>query len=170
MSHTNPSFGDPGTEWTAEINQALDDIDANADSKIPKNIVTAQGDLIVGTGSGAVGRLAASNVNGRVLATDLTGTGVARLKWIDPPSPTGVTSGPGVDTSAIHNTVVDAAGDLIVGTGSDTVARLGKGSTGQVLTAGSTTVAWATPGTGNKTYVQSGTPSSPNVGDFWYAP
>lgn len=170
MAHVNPTLGDPGSEWPLEINTALDAIDANADSRIPKSLVTQQGDLLVGAASGDVERLAASNVNGRVLATDLTGSGVARLKWIDPPTTTSTPGGPGSDTTAIHNTIADAAGDLIVGTGSDTVARLGKGTNGQVLTAGTSTVAWATPVTGNKTYVQSGTPSAPNTGDLWIAP
>lgn len=51
--------------------------------------------------------------------------------------PTGTTS-----TSVLAPTVVDAAGDLIIGTGADTVARLATGTPGQIL---------GTSNTGNKT-------------------
>lgn len=37
----------------------------------------------------------------------------------------------------------DAAGDLAVGSGADTAARLAKGTTGQVLQSGASTLAWA---------------------------
>lgn len=44
-----------------------------------------------------------------------------------------------------------ASGDLIVGTGNDTAAILSKGSSGQVLTAGASTLSWQTPATGGGT-------------------
>ena len=47
----------------------------------------------------------------------------------------------------IPETLIDAAGDLIVGTAADTAARLAVGTTGQVLTSNGTTAAWATPPT-----------------------
>ena len=50
-------------------------------------------------------------------------------------------------TGAIANTIVDAKGDLLVGTGADTPGRLAVGTDGQVLTAASTTgtgLAWTT--------------------------
>jgi len=49
-------------------------------------------------------------------------------------------------TNAIANTIVDAKGDLLVGTAADTPGRLGVGTDGQVLTAASTTgagLAWS---------------------------
>lgn len=52
--------------------------------------------------------------------------------------------------SGIPASIVDAKGDLIPGTGADTVARLAVGADGQVLTASSaatTGLAWTTPGT-----------------------
>lgn len=49
--------------------------------------------------------------------------------------------GGGVATDTIWN----AAGDLAVGTGSDTAARLGIGSNGTVLTSNGTTAAWVSP-------------------------
>ena len=47
----------------------------------------------------------------------------------------------------IPETIIDAAGDLIIGTAADTAARLAVGTTGQVLTSNGTTAAWATPPT-----------------------
>ena len=49
---------------------------------------------------------------------------------------------------AIPETLIDAKGDLVVGTAADTAARLGVGADGQVLTADSTQasgVKWAAP-------------------------
>lgn len=54
-------------------------------------------------------------------------------------------------SNAIANTIVDAKGDILVGTGADTPGRLAVGTNGQVLTADSTTgtgLSWATPATG----------------------
>lgn len=51
-------------------------------------------------------------------------------------------------TGAIANTIVDAKGDLLVGTAADTPGRIAVGTDGQVLTAASTTgtgLTWATP-------------------------
>jgi hypothetical protein len=53
--------------------------------------------------------------------------------------------------TAIPNTVMDAKGDLIVGTAADTVGRLGVGTNGQYLQADSTAgtgLSWVTPAAG----------------------
>jgi hypothetical protein len=60
-------------------------------------------------------------------------------------------------TGAIANTIVDAKGDILVGTAADTPGRLAVGTDGQVLTAASTTgtgLTWATPSTGAMTLIQ----------------
>lgn len=53
-----------------------------------------------------------------------------------------------LDAAVIKKDIIDAAGDLIVGTAADTPARLARGTAGQVLTAGASGIAWATPPTG----------------------
>jgi hypothetical protein len=66
----------------------------------------------------------------------------------------------GVSWQTINQTVplntVTAQGDLIVATGSATVTRLGKGSVGQVLSAGASTLQWIDP-PGDITSVTAGT-------------
>jgi hypothetical protein len=77
-----------------------------------------------------------------------------------------------VATSAILPTVVDAKGDLLVGTAADTVARLAVGTNDYVLTADSAEAAgmkWAAASGGSGATVSSGTaaPSGGSDGD-WY--
>ena len=70
-------------------------------------------------------------------------------------------------TGAIANTIVDAKGDILVGTAADTPGRLAVGTNGQVLTAASTTgtgLTWATPSSGAvKQVVTGATTSSQNI-------
>ena len=70
-------------------------------------------------------------------------------------TPAGLTA---ADTGAIPESLIDAKGDLIVGTANDTAARLGVGSNGQVLTADSAEtsgVKWAAPAGGDTGYSRS---------------
>jgi hypothetical protein len=58
--------------------------------------------------------------------------------------------------AAIAKTIVDAKGDIIAATASDTVSRLAVGSNNQILTADSSTATglkWATPSTGSLTLI-----------------
>ena len=57
--------------------------------------------------------------------------------------------GTGAGGSIATDTLFDAAGDLVVGSGADTAARLAIGSAGQVLTSNGTTAAWASPAAGS---------------------
>jgi len=57
------------------------------------------------------------------------------------------------DANAIQNTIIDAKGDLIVGSAADTPARLAVGTNGHILTADSseaTGLKWAAPASGGK--------------------
>ena len=96
-------------------------------------VVDAKGDLLAGTGPDTLTRLPIGT-NGQVLVADSsTGTGLAWSSATDP--------------NSINKSIIDAKGDLIVGTADDTPARLGIGTDGKVLTADSTQtegVAWAT--------------------------
>jgi hypothetical protein len=72
-------------------------------------------------------------------------------------------------TNAISNTIVDAKGDVLVGTAADTPGRLAVGTDGQVLTAASTTgtgLAWATPSSGALTLISRQTGSAASSIDF----
>lgn len=53
-----------------------------------------------------------------------------------------------VHTQYVKNSLVTTAGDLLVGSGSGTLARLGIGASGTVLTSNGTTAAWSTPASG----------------------
>ena len=58
-------------------------------------------------------------------------------------------------TAAIQETIVDAKGDLIVGTGADAVARLAVGTNGHTLVADSdetTGLKWAAPSSANPSF------------------
>lgn len=60
----------------------------------------------------------------------------------------GTLSASRLPTSVIQNTIIDAKGDLIVGSGADAVARLPVGANGQLLVADSTQTAgvrWTSP-------------------------
>lgn len=73
------------------------------------------------------------------------------------------------DTNAIQNAIVDAKGDLIAASASDTPARLAVGTNGQVLTADSTAstgLAWATPSTSGMTLISTATLSSTTSQSF----
>jgi sporulation protein YlmC with PRC-barrel domain len=141
-----------------------------ANTKIPLSTVTAAGDLIVGTGSGAVTKLA-KGTNGQSLI--MSGTAVA---WGTP-----------TDTTKIPLATVTAAGDIIVGSGNAAVSRLGIGTSGYYLTSDGTTPAWTalpalvsqtngtvttasiSSGVVRNTYVKTTAPSGSDgaVGDIW---
>jgi len=91
----------------------------------------AAGDLAVGSGANTAARLAVGN-EGDVLSV-VSGA----VAWAAP------TGGGGGSGSVATDTLWDAAGDLAIGTGANTAARLAKGSSGTFLKAGASTVSWA---------------------------
>jgi hypothetical protein len=106
---------------------------APAAAGIAETIVNAKGDLIAGTADNTVARLAAGT-NGYVL-TAASGQATG-LQWAAIP-----------DQGGIAETLIDAKGDLIVGSAADTAAKLAVGATdGHVLTidaAEATGLKWA---------------------------
>ena len=80
------------------------------------------------------------------------------------------TAGVATADGAIPKSIVNAKGDIIAGTNDDTVARLGAGTNGQVLTvdsAQSTGLKWATPATLDLTFnAQTGTTYTLVAGDL----
>lgn len=69
---------------------------------------------------------------------------------------------PSTDT-LIPKSIIDAAGDLIIGSAADTPARLAIGTNGQVLTSNGTSAEWATPSSGAYTLLLSGNLSGTSV-------
>lgn len=92
-------------------------VDAN-DANLLASRLSAKGDLISSDGTDPT-KVAVGSNNTRLVADSAQTSG---MKWV-------------ADT---QNTVVDAKGDLLVGSAADTVARLAVGSDGHVLVADST--------------------------------
>jgi hypothetical protein len=95
----------------------------------------AKGDLAVGTGPATADRLGVGS-NGQVLTADSAQT--LGVKWATPATP----------TTIANDTIWDAKGDVVAGTGADAAARVAVGANNTVLTADSGQAAgvkWASP-------------------------
>ena len=112
------------------LTSSISSANSSATGKIPLSTVTTAGDLIVGTGNAAVGRLGIGSAGSALVSNGTTAA------WTTP-----------TDTSKISLSTVTATGDLIVANGASSVTRIGIGSNGQVLTSNGTTAAWATTAT-----------------------
>jgi hypothetical protein len=93
----------------------------------------------LGMSKGGTG-LTAAGTAGNLLRS----TGSAWESW----TPNYLTSYTETDPLAVLKSVFTAAGDILVGTGSGTYAKLGIGTNGQVLKSNGTTVTWGTDATG----------------------
>ena len=102
----------------------------SAAAKVSLSTVTTAGDLIIGSGSGTVGRLGIGS-NGQSLIVS-----AGSVAWGVP-----------TDTTKIPLATVTTAGDLILGSGASSVSRLALGASGTVLTSNGTTATWVTPTT-----------------------
>ena len=109
--------------------------------------ITAAGDIVVGTGSGTYDNLPIGTTN-QVLTADTT-VSPYKVKW--------ATASSGM-TNPLTTT-----GDTIYSSSGSTPARLGIGTTGQVLTVASGLPSWATPSSGGMTLLASGTLSGTTV-------
>lgn len=94
--------------------------------------LTTKGDIVVATAADTGSRLGVGSNNQVLTADSAQATGV---KWATPTSTTTVAT----------DTIWDAAGDLAVGSGADTAAKLAKGTALQVLrvNGGATALEWA---------------------------
>lgn len=110
-------------------------IDTTMATMVPKSIVDAKGDLIAGTAADTTARLAVGNNGETLVADSSTATG---LKWAPFPA------------SGMTNPMT-TTGDTIYSSSGSTPARLGIGSTGQVLTVAGGVPTWATPSAGGAT-------------------
>lgn len=75
-----------------------------------------------------------------------------------------------LDSLYVPLALVDAAGDLLVGSADNAIVRLGKGANGQILSVVGGVLTWVTPGyvTGSvKLTVATTAPASPAVNDLW---
>jgi hypothetical protein len=113
--------------------------------------VTATSPLTGGGTSGDVTigiQSASTSQSGAVQLSDSTSTTSSVLAA----TPTAVKSAYDLAAAAVPKSTVTTNGDLIVGTGSATVSRLGIGSNGTVLTSNGTTASWTAPASTGVTY------------------
>lgn len=132
-----------GVQWAALAESDISTLAASLAAKIDKAIVDVKGDLIVATAADVVARKAAG-ANGTYLKADNAQADGLSWSAIAESEVTGLVADL---ASKIAASIVDVKGDLIVGTGADTVARKAAGANGTFLKADSAQadgLAWAT--------------------------
>ena len=103
--------------------------------------ITTAGDLIIGGAGGVPTRLAAGS-NGSLLRIDSGSPSYLPVGTNGQILSSNGTAPVWTNNTSIPNTLIDAAGDLIIGTADNTVGRLAIGANGRVLTSNGTTASW----------------------------
>lgn len=129
---TRVSLFDRGNKWSASLLDLKTYVGASGGSVATDAIWDAAGDIVQGTGANTAARLAIGTANQQLRVN----AGATALEYFTPSGGSG-----DVATDAIW----DAKGDLAVGTGANTAARLPVGTNGQPLyadAAASTGLRW----------------------------
>ena len=111
------------------------------------------GDVTVGIQDGTTAQKGAVQLENSTSSTSTTTAAV----------PASVKSAYDLAGAAIPKSTVTTNGDLIYGTGSGTVGRIGIGSSGQILSVSGGVPSWQTVSSGSRTLIASGTLSGASV-------
>lgn len=120
-----------------------------------ESLLDAKGDLITASADNTPARLAAGANDSILMADSAEASG---LKWVAPAAPVAVSTANSEGTSddfarashvhaheaahLAHDTLWDAAGDLVIGTGADAAAKLSIGAAKSILSSDGTTASW----------------------------
>ena len=118
---TRVSLFDRGNKWSASLLDVKTYIGASGGSVATDAIWDAAGDIVQGTGANTAARLAIGTANQQLRVN----AGATALEYFTPTTP----------TTVANDAIWDAKGDLAVGTGANTAAKLTVGTDGQALYA-----------------------------------
>ena len=104
------------------IETGIDEATDTAEAAVPKTTVTTAGDIIYGTGAGAVTRLGIGTARQMLI----TNSGATAPSWVASPQ-----------------SLMTGTGDMIYSSSANTPARLAAGTNGQVLTVAGGVPTWA---------------------------
>lgn len=136
-------------EVTAAESAIRTDMDA-ADTTLGGDISAVDGSLTAHEGTTDPHSATALATPSRIALRDANG----RSKFADPSDPADVATKGYVDGSAIPKSLIDAAGDLLIGSADDTVVRLPKDVDGKFLGIDAGVVGWIEPAGGEAVILQ----------------